>query len=537
MTSTEETFVLIVGGGPVGLTAALDLAQRNVPGILITENVVTAQHPRCNFVNGRTMEHFRRLGLADAIRAIAPLAKTRPRVAFATRFCGYEFGSIDLLQSRFETPGPEPGVNISQLFLEPLLRDCAERASSVDVRFGWRLTAFAVEQNGAIASVEDVRSGERKCIRARYVIGADGARSPIRRHFGIAMAGDEGRIADAFVSGTMITYFVRAPTLMAESRRQPAVLTWIVNHDLRAFVFSQDGGERWIIHYQVPDGVRWQEVQSEVVLRGVFGKDVPYEIITLGPWAGGLSLVADTYRMGPVFLAGDAAHLYTPLGAFGMNTGIGDAMNLTWKIGAIHAGWGGERLLDSYEAERRPIGFRNSKIGIHCSKRKGKWDIPKEIEFDDQAGEFARARFGDFVVVDDLDEYDTFGLQFGECYQGSPIVHQNDRHPPPDTWAIYTPTDFPGARSPHFWFGPGRSVYDLIGKDYTLLDFDSGIPLDALREAARCRNMPLTVLNCGSIERGHGSRLVLTRPDQHIAWHGDTLPSDSLTLVDRVRGA
>ncbi|GGI27558.1 MULTISPECIES: FAD-dependent monooxygenase [Bradyrhizobium] len=535
----EETFVLIVGGGPVGLTSAIDLAQRGVPCILITENLETATQPRCNFVNARTMEHFRRLGLAEEVRAAAPLAKMHPRVAFVTRFCGHEFGNIDLLKTRLSEGqlGPESGLSISQLFLEPLLRRHAEASESVDVRFGTRLVALGGEDGAPIATVEDVRTGVRKRIRSRYVIGADGARSPVRRHFNISMAGDDGRIDNAFVSGTMITYFVRAPTLLEESRRAPATITWIINHDLRAFVFAQDGRERWIIHYQVPEGLGWEQVRSDEVMRSIFGKDLPYEILAEGPWTGGLSLVAAAYRAGPAFLVGDAAHLYTPLGGFGMNTGIGDVLNLTWKLAAAYSGWAGPNLLDSYEAERRSIGLRNSKIGIHCSKRKGKWLIPPTIEDEGEAGARARKTFGDFVVVDDLDEYDTSGLQLGERYESSPIVCANGTAAPPDTWSNYKPADFPGARSPHFWPSPGRGFYDLLGRDYTLVDFESGEPLEALLEAAKLRRLPLSVVRCPAPGQPYQSKLVLVRPDQHIAWHGNAPPEDPTAVIDRVRGA
>ncbi|MET4492073.1 FAD-dependent monooxygenase [Bradyrhizobium sp. LA7.1] len=535
----EETFVLIVGGGPVGLTSAIDLDQRGVPGILITENLETATQPRCNFVNARTMEHFRRLGLAEEIRAAAPLAKMHPRVAFATRFCGYEFGSIDLLKTRLGEGhlGPESGLSISQLFLEPLLRRHAQASKSVDVRFGWRLVSLDAGDGAATATVEDVRTGVRNQIRARYVIGADGARSPVRRHFNIPMAGDDGRIDNAFVSGTMITYFVQAPTLLEQSRRAPATLTWIINHDLRAFIFAQDGRERWIIHYQVPEGLGWEQVRSNEVMRAIFGKDLPYEILAQGPWTGGLSLVAAAYRAGPAFLAGDAAHLYTPLGGFGMNTGIGDALNLTWKLAAAYSGWAGPCLLDSYEPERRFIGLRNAKIGIHCSKRKGKWTIPPAIEDEGEAGARARTTFGEFVIVDDLDEYDTSGLQLGERYESSPIVCANGTAAPPDTWSSYRPADFPGARAPHFWPAPRRALYDLLGRDYTLVDLESGQSVDALLDAAKLRGLPLSVVRCPPPGQPYQSRLVLVRPDQHIAWHGNAPPENPVAVIDRVRGA
>lgn len=539
----EETFVLIVGGGPVGLTAAIDLAQRNVPAILVTQNLKTATQPRCNFVNARSMEQYRRLGLAKEIRAAAPLRKTYARVAFATRYCGHELGSIDLEKMR-EDPvrgidllGPEPGLNISQLFLEPLLRKRAESSTSVDVRFGWRLKSFESSEDCGLATVEDVRSLEERKIRARYVIAADGARSSIRKHFDIGMTGTDGRIGEAFVSGTMLTYFFKAPSLIAESGRAPALVTWIINHELRSFMFMHDRGEHWVMHYNVPDGVRWEDVRSNEIIPAVLGKDVPYEIIAEGPWTGGLSLVADKFQAGRAFLAGDAAHLFTPLGGFGMNTGVGDALNLTWKLAAVHAGWAGQALLDSYEKERRPIGFRNSKIGIHCSLRKGKWVIPPDIEGDGEQASLARAKFGEFLAVDDMDEYETSGLQLGERYETSPIVCPNAGASSADTWANYRPSELIGGRAPHFWISEDSALYDVLGPGFTLIDFDSGLSLDPIHSAAIRRGVPLSIVNCGPLRESYCSKLLLVRPDQHIAWGGNGVPADPLALFDRVRGA
>ena len=539
-----DTFVLIVGGGPVGLTAAIDLEQRGIPAILITENIETATQPRCNFVNARAMEHYRRLGLSDEIRNAAPLAKIRPRIAYATRFCGYEFGSIDVLELRRAASGgdlslqtPEPGINISQLFLEPLLRKRAESSKNVDVRFGVRLVGFDSRPDCVIAMTEDVRTGARSEIRAKYAIAADGARSPIRKHFDIGMSGNDDALGDAFVSGTMMTYFFKAPTLLAESGRPPTILTWIVNHELRAFVFMQDGGTRWIMHYNVPQGTHWENVRAEDVIPRALGKNVPFEIIDAGPWTGGLSLVADKFQAGRAFLVGDAAHLFTPLGGFGMNTGVGDALNLTWKLAAVHDGWGGPALLDSYEVERRPIGYRNTRLGVHCSRRKGRWELPRNIEESGPDADLARAKFGEFVVVDDQDEYETSGLQLGERYDDSPIVCPDGSAAPPDTWAKYQPNDFPGARAPHFWLSEGKPLYDAFGPGLALIDFDSGLSLEHIIAAAKDRNVPLAVVQCGPLREPYRSRLVLVRADQHIAWHGDELPDDAIGLIDRVRGA
>ncbi len=543
-----QTFALIIGGGPVGLSAAVELGWRGVPAILVTENLETATHPRCNTTNARSMEHFRRLGIAAEVRGSAPLADTLPHVAYATRFCGKEFGRIDLLRARAGTGvtaagdqflSAEGSVSISQLFLEPVLRRNAELQASVDVRFGWRVLGITEHADGITAQIQQVGGNETVEVSAQYLVAADGARSLARKTVGAVMQGE--RIAvDArgtFVSGAMLTYFLRAPDLLARSGRRPAVLTWIINHDLRAFVFAQDGRERWIVHAQVPDGLTWEQVDHAAMLRSVFGQDIPYEIINFGPWTGGLALNADRYQSARILLAGDAAHLFTPLGGFGMNTGIGDAVNIGWKLAALYEGWGGEALISTYEAERRPIGLRNTQIGVKCSKRKGQWALPADIEADGAEAEARRRAFGAFVEADDLEEFATVGLQLGETYENSPIVWADGTPAPADSWTTYLPRDRPGARAPDFPLGEGRTFHDGLGKGFSLVDFGDGDRLDAWTAAAGERRMPLSVLRSAPPPGLYGSGLALIRPDQHIAWHGDARSADPGRVLDHVRGA
>ena len=540
----ENTFVIIVGGGPVGLTAAIELGYRNVPAILITENLETAKHPRCNNTNARTMEHFRRLGISEEIRANAPLAKYPPQVAFVTRFCGHEIGRIDLTKSRSTTnlPGTEfqsaeRSITISQLFLEPILKRNAELKKSVSIRFGFRMIGFASSAEGVLVDVQNIQTGECSQISASYMIAADGARSPARRHFGIGMTGEDGQMENAFVAGSMLTYFIRAPSLIAESGRKPANLTWILNHEIRAFVFSQDGGERWIVHFRIPEGVDWKSVHHEKVLNAVFGKPVPFEIISSGPWAGGLALVADQYQAERVFFVGDAAHLFTPLGGFGMNTGIGDAINVSWKLAAMFEGWGGPSLLDTYGAERRPIGLRNSRLGVKCSQRKGAWQLPLNIEDADEAGEQARRVFGEFAVVDDLEEYNTSGMQFGERYENSPIIFHQGAAQIADTWDNYVPIDHPGARVPDFKITETETFHDQLGDSYSLAIFTNDVDAKPFVDAAANRGVPLQVVKCAPPAHLYQCKLALIRPDRHLAWHGDSMPVNTLEIIDRLRGS
>ena len=196
-------------------------------------------------------------------------------------------------------------------------------------------------RTACVADIEQVTTGERRQIKARYLLGIDGASSTVRRALGFRMIGEDGSAHRAFMGGTMLSYFIRSPTLIARSKRVPSHMTWIINPQMRAMMYSQDGRELWVVHYQVPAGDDWRAVDGRAVIRAMLGADVDFDIVSGGPWTGGLALVAEHYQSGPVFLAGDAAHLFTPLGGLGMNTGIGDVMNLAWKLAAEHQGWAG----------------------------------------------------------------------------------------------------------------------------------------------------------------------------------------------------
>jgi 2-polyprenyl-6-methoxyphenol hydroxylase-like FAD-dependent oxidoreductase len=529
MTETE-TFALIVGGGPVGLSAAIELAWRGVPAMLINDRLETTQHPKCNNTNARSMEHFRRLGIAQELRAEGLPADVERASAYVTRFCGYEFGRLPRPYS--DWPTPEIPNTVSQIVLERVL----QRQEGLSIQFGWKLVAFTLLDDGVLAEVESVTTGKRRRIRARTLLGIDGASSTVRRALGFGMIGDDGTEYRAFMGGTMLSSFIRAPKLMAASGRKPTHMTWIINADMRAMMFTQDGRDLWVVHYQVPPGVDWRAVDAKATIAAMLGADVEFDIISGGPWTGGLALVAEHYQSGPVFLAGDSAHLFTPLGGLGMNTGIGDVMNLGWKIAAVHEGWAGPNLLDSYEIERHPIGVRNSRLGVQCTKVMDGWTVPPNLEAKDAAAAQVRARFGARVMEDDRPQYLTVGIQLGERYETSPIICHDETPGPPDRWDTYTPLDRPGARAPHFWLAPGRAAYDEFGRGFTLLDFGAAEAASRLASAASTRKLPLKVLRLEAPGQLYQTKLVLVRPDHHIAWHGNVV-ADPLAVIDRVRGA
>ena len=545
---SEETFVLIVGGGPVGLAAANDLGWRNVPAILVNENLTTAQHPKCNSTNARSMEHFRRIGIANRIRASGLPPDFPSEHCYVTRYCGFEFARMKRPYTKLAEPGaprgqgawptPEAPHSIAQTKLEPILKECAQEWSSVDVRFGHKLICFREEADKVVAQITNVTTGEQYEVKAKYMLGIDGARSPVRRQLGFEMEGDDGTVDRVFMGGTMLSYYIRAPQLQAQCGRKPAIINWIVNHEVRGFMYTQDARERWIVHFQVPKGVKWESLDPRAVVRSMIGEDTEFEILSGGPWTGGLAMTSEHYQTKRVFLAGDAAHLFTPLGGMGMNTGIGDVMNLGWKLAAVYEGWAGPHLLESYEAERRAISVRNSKLGVSCAHKMSAWKLPEDIEEDSPEAEAHRVTFGAFVLEDDKDQYFTSGFQLGERYENSPIVFGDAALGPEDVFITYEPLDRAGARAPHFWQADDRSSYDEVGEGLTLFDFGAPEDAKALQAAAEARGVPLKVFATAKPQDApYAHKLVIIRPDHHIAWHGNAAPSDPSAVIDRIRGA
>jgi hypothetical protein len=271
-----------------------------------------------------------------------------------------------------------------------------------------------------------------------------------------------------------------------------------------------------------------------------FGADIPAEVISTSEWTAGHALVAEKFVDRRVLLAGDAAHLFTPTGGMGYNTGIDDVANLGWKLAAVHHRWGSTELLQSYEIERRPIAERNTRFAGVVAESIGHHEVPFDIDAPDAAGHALRKELGRVLEDHASMEFDIPGLQLGMRYERSPIVVADDSAEPPDDPNVYTPTARPGSRLPHLWMTDGQSIYDVLGGGFSLLRVGSQCPSTSVieTEAARAR-VPLSVINVEGDEGRdiYESDLVLVRPDQHVAWRGSAVPSDPGRLLDRVLGA
>jgi 2-polyprenyl-6-methoxyphenol hydroxylase-like FAD-dependent oxidoreductase len=538
--------VLIIGAGPVGLTLAIDLAWRGIDVTLVEARApAVPPEPKCNHVAARTMETFRRLGLAEKVRNAGLPADYPHDISYRTTFTGAELTRIPIpcRRDRFTRkdgpdcnwPTPEPPHRINQIFLEPILFEHAAHQPRIRIINRTSAEDVRIEDTSASAALRDLDTGAVSRVSCRYLIGCDGARSVVRKAIGAELAGD------AIVQRVQSTY-IRAPDLIHRQLHERAWGTGVINPRRAGMVYAIDGSERWLVHNYMKQGEGdFDSVDRDACIRIILGvtKDFKYDIISKEDWHG-RRLIADRFRDRTAFIAGDAAHIWVPYAGYGMNAGIADAMNLSWLLAAHLNGWAPASILDAYEAERWPITSQVSRFAMsHAEaeiRRRGA--VSDDIEDTGSEGERARRETGRLTYEINVQQYACAGLNFGTYYDRSPIIAYDGAEPPAYTMSTYTPSTVPGCRTPHLWCADGHSLYDAMGPEFTLLRFDSTVDVAALELAARERSVPLRVLD---VERPPDAAfdrlLVLSRPDQHVAWRGDCLPANPLALIDRIRGA
>ncbi len=528
---TRHCDVLIVGAGPVGLATAIELGQRGIRCIVVEKNDRVGHAPRAKTTNVRTCEHLRRWGIVEALRARAPLGIDYPStIQFATRLNGYPLARID--NAFFCRPGPselyaEHAQWVPQYVLEETLREHVATLASVDLRFNTSFEQLEQDGDGVRAQVMDSAAAERHEIRARYLVGADGAHSAVRRALGIAMQGK-----GALARHRMLIF--RQPGMEQMHALGPAVMYWLLNAEAPSVLGPMDRGDRWYFSFTP----KQDDDDPVEMLRRATGLPLNPEVLSSGDWTAH-ELLAERYGEGRVFLAGDACHLHPPYGGYGMNLGIGDAVDLGWKMAAVLQGWGGARLLDSYAAERRPVHERFIEEAVINYATAAERMASEELELPGADGDALRQEAGERIAATKQREFRTLGVVLGYRYADSPIVVADGSTPPPEHYSDYTPSAFPGSRAPHATLGAG-ALFDAFGPGFTLL-VTEGEPdsAEALARAARDVGMPLTVLapQLPQLRTLYGARLALIRPDQHVAWRGDTLPDNPGALLDIVRGA
>ncbi|HLH94556.1 MAG TPA: FAD-dependent monooxygenase [Xanthobacteraceae bacterium] len=534
---TIETPILIVGGGSVGLALACDLGARGVACLVVEQNERPADHPRATALNARSMEFMRRWGIANAVRAKAAPPDFPHTALYCTSLNGFEIARIERPHhggAEPTTTSPERAQRCNQIWLDPILCEHAASFAMTELKFRWRFEEMRQEAEGVTAIVHDLGRDERRRIKTRYLIDCSGGHSPIRRALGITMTGSP-------YIGYHLSVYVRAPQLWTHhDKGKAALINFVEPRGLWRNMVTLDGRELYRFglrgkeFYDDPDQVDVERLFGEVV-----GKDIPHEIISVRRWTA-RNVVADRYQVGDVFLAGDAAHLNHPASGLGLNTGLGDAVDLGWKLAAAISGWGGARLLSSYAMERRPVGKRN--VGhadlSHANDRNQKPD--PAIAADSPEGARARRELGEAIVKAQTRKFVTDGIALGYRYEPSPICWGEDSPPPPDSVSEYHPTTRAGSRAPHTWLAPERSIIDLYGSGFVLLRLGSDPPdVEPIATAFAHRRVPLAVTTIADplVAALYERALVLVRPDGHVAWRSDRLPNDPLRLADRVRGA
>src|SRR5215475_2540348 len=495
--------VLIVGAGPVGLTLAIDLAWRGVDVTVVeTRKAGEPPEPKCNHVAARTMETFRRLGLADKVRN-SGLPEDYPHdISYRTSFIGEELTRIRIpcRRDRFVVkdgpdcnwPTPEPPHRINQIFLEPILFEHAASQPRITILNRTSVEDVAIHDDGAEIALRDLDGGNLRRLRCRFLIGCDGGRSIVRKAIGAEFTGD------AVIQRVQST-FIRAPGLIDRQRHQSAWGTGAINPRRSGMVYAIDGSERWLVHnYLKPGEDDFEAVDRDGCLRTILGVDADfkYEIISKEDWYG-RRLISNKFRDRNTFIAGDAAHIWVPYAGYGMNAGIADAMNLSWQLAAHLNGWAPEKILDAYEAERWPITSQVSRFAMsHAEaeiRRRGA--VPAEIEEEGLRGEAARREVGRLTYEINVQQYACAGLNFGAYYDASPIIAYDGATQPSYTMNSYTASTVPGCRTPHFFQRDGSSLYDAMGPEFTLLRFDPAIDVTALAGAAGEKRVPLQILD------------------------------------------
>ncbi len=537
---TVETEVLVVGAGPVGLQVALDLGWRGVECIVLEQGDRSnyTVHPRAAAIGPRTMEFCRRWGFVQEVVDCGFPRDYELSVVYCTSLSGQLLERHPLPSMGALPPlefSPQNKQRCPQIWFDPILERNLRRFPSVELRQPHRLERFDDGPAGVRAEVTDLRSKARYEIRARYMVACDGADSPVREALGIGIEGDP-------TLSYSINVIFRLPGFRRLHDKGDAERYILVGpQGTWGNITVIDGRDNWrvtLIGTREKQDLRLLDAQ-EVVRRALGREDLPFEIVAIAPWRR-REQTAKHMQKGRIFLAGDAVHAMSPTGGFGMNTGASDAVDIGWKIDAVLRGWGAPGLLATYEIERKPVALRNTRS---AAQNFHLWltqqDCSKILD-DTPEGDSVRRTVGRQLKEALAVEWDPWGIHMGYRYEDSPICVPDGTAPPPDDPKVYVQSSRPGSRAPHAWLEDGRSTLDLFGRGFVLLRLGPGAPDAApLVAAAHRRGVPLSVLDLAQPEIAslYERRLVLVRPDGHVAWRDDALPRDPMELIERVRGA
>lgn len=530
-----DTEVLIVGAGPVGLTLALELGRRGVRCTIVEQKPAPAKLPKMERCNARTMEIYRRMGIVEKVRAAGLPAHCPMDVFIVTSLIEPPLLHLpypSVVEARGQIAAKndgslplEPYQLISQYTLEPLLKSIAETLPFVTVRYGCTFVSFTQDATGITAELST--GGSREPIRAHYLVGCDGGTSAVRRQLGIKLAGEANLMQFRQALFRCDDLYERIS--IGKGRH------YHVADGRAAFLIVQDDTRHFTLHATAGSDAEMAQIFEKMV-----AMPVAYEMLSVNEWRQNL-LLAERFGEGRVFLAGDAVHLVIPTGGLGMNSGVGEAIDLAWKLAAVLQGWGGPGLLGSYEIERRQVGERNVAASTFAAKGRRGWRAEYRPCLRDNTpeGAAARAHLAEVADREQRKSNDMIGAELGYRYVDSPIIWPEPGEGPPHEFIDYVPTTWPGARLPHVWLDDGTALHDRIGDGFTLLRL-GGTRADtaALERAVRATGAPLDVLDVADAtpREVYQRDLLLLRPDLHVAWRGNEPPGDPERLAAIVTG-
>ncbi len=527
--------IMIVGAGPSGLALAIELGSRAIPCIVIEKNDRVGVAPRAKLTNVRTREHLRRWGIAKTLAEEAPLGVDYPsNIVFLARLGGE-------LITRFENAfscAPEQDQRYSehaqwipQYKLETVLLRKITTLPSVRVAMGRELLNINQDGDQVNVKIRDNATGEEQTLTCSYLVGADGARSTVRELLGIEMEGKYGLSYN-------FNIIFEAPGLDKAHPHGPGIHYWQLNKDVPSTIGPMDAGDRW---YFMPMGLKEGEKiaieDAPDLIRRATGIDLPYRVLSSDSWVAS-KLLAKEYSKGRVFLIGDACHLHPPFGGHGMNMGVGDSVDLGWKLSAVMKGWGDPSLLDTYEAERRPVHERVLDETVKNHSGAADKLFHDGIEDISEQGNKVREQVAEFIHDTKPGEFFSLNIVLGYSYLGSPIILSDQSDPPewiPETQ--YVPSAQAGSLAPHRWLADGSSLYDKFGMGFTLLLLDAECrgEADKIADQAKALGVPFDVAEVSdpAVLQLYQAPLALIRPDQHVAWRGNAAPAN---LIGRVTG-
>ena len=546
--------VLIIGGGPVGMMASILLARQGIASRVVERRLGPHRAPQAHVVNPRTLEICRAAGIdVDRLRRLATPRADGSQVVWMTRLSGEELGRLPYERQGDDclTDTPTPLLNLSQHLFEPVLLDRLRAEPHAEIRYGHQCHGVQADSDGVTAEVESLASGERYQVRSRYLIAADGAGSRIRRALGIEMVGP-----DRLQSFVMIHF---QADLRALVQARPAILYWTVDPECAGAFVAHDIDRTWVfMHAYDPDSQpaeTFDESACAAIVRRAIGRDVPLTVRDVSPWTM-TAQVADRYRAGRVFLAGDAAHRFPPSGGLGMNTGIQDVHNLAWKLRLVLDGAAGDRLLDTYEIERRPVAQENADHSMQNAFRMlevfealgvpidlGSDRAAAHARMDETLADRAARRRVSAAIENQRDHFDTMGLQLGIAYDDGALVADGSPRPTIANRARdHVPSTRPGARLPHAWVerdGARQSTLDLVAHDrFTLIAGPdaSARTIDGLGHSVRVlvagRDFADPDGRWTALSAIGDDGALLVRPDQHVAWRASAaLPGTDAELA------